>query len=82
MEEERKGEPKKEEEPVEPLVEKKRKEGDGGPLLEYERNLINELNKNTADNAQSGLCYTVVARGFSVPKIVACMLYEDFSCST
>ena len=54
---------------------------DGSPLLEYEKNLINELNRNAEDTAESGLCYTVVGRGFSVPKIVACMLYENYSCS-
>lgn len=50
------------------------------PLLEYERLAVQDLSQSESNEASSSSqCYTVVARGFSVPKLVACLLYETYS---
>ena len=48
-----------------------------GPFLEYEKLLTKEFRE--VDQTECCLCYTVVARGFSVAKLVACDLYENYS---
>ena len=63
------------------------------PLLEYELALVKDLTAGeTIDKVDTeleeeskepkprgGQCYTVVARGFSVPKLVAGLLYEAYT---
>lgn len=58
----------------------------GGPYLEYEQILLQDLMHTEDDEAENpehlpsgGQCFTVVARGFSIPKLVACLLYEYYS---
>ena len=35
--------------------------------------------ENPEHQPEGSHSYTIVARGFSIPKIVACLLYENFS---
>ena len=57
-----------------------------GPLLEYEMQLVRDLSEGKpiadqlAEKALPSQCYSIVARGFSVPKLVACLMYERYSC--
>ena len=52
---------------------------DGKVLLEYERAMINEMHKKLHKEGLTGNCFIVLAKGFSVSKFVATLLYEKYS---
>ena len=48
-------------------------------LLGYERAMINEMHKKFQKEGLTGNCFIVLAKGFSVAKFVATLLYDKYS---
>lgn len=51
-------------------------------MLEYEKAIVEEYYKESALSGETrpiGNCFVVLAKGFSVPKFVATLLYDKYS---